>query len=280
MKPNQYRPVEVIHDLSPKDFVKNYRNRSRPVILTSFAKDWPALSNWSPELLKTRYGSLRVPVYDGAFGVQGKSYLHASGSMRFDEYLDLMMAGPTDKRLFLFRLLDAAPELKRDLLFPEGYGRFNRRHVFLFFGGAGSTPTFHYDVDLPHVFHTVLYGRKRVILFAPDQSRKLYQHPFTVRSYVDVTKPDYTKFPRFRDATGYECVLTKGQTLFIPSGFWHQIIYKTGTYAVSYRQYEWRRIPRGLYNMFVRETIDTVLNRVAPSRWFEWKTRRAERRAR
>ena len=39
------------------------------------------------------------------------------------------------------------------------------------------------------VLHTVILGRRRIRLFAPDESAALYRHPCTVRSYVDLDAP-------------------------------------------------------------------------------------------
>jgi ribosomal protein L16 Arg81 hydroxylase len=195
--------------------------------------------------------------------------------MRFRDYFKTILAGPSPLRLFLFQLLDVAPELRADVSIPTGFGKINRRHIFLFFGGPGSSPPTHYDVDLPNVFHTVIHGKRRIVLFGPEESRNLYQHPFTVRSYMDLEKPDYKTYPRLSNARGYECVLTPGQTLFIPSGYWHKVYYQTGGYAISYRQYVASRIPRGLYNLLIQESIDKLLNKLMPTRWSAWKHKRS-----
>jgi hypothetical protein len=270
-------PIPVSNE-SPEEIYRKYIRAGRPVIIESVARQWPALSKWTPEFLERTYGDLMVPVFDHSFETAGKNYLGSTGKMPFRDYLRRIMAGPTPLRLFLFQLLDAAPELREDVPPPQGLGKINSRHIFLFFGGPGASPPTHYDVDMPNVFHTVIHGARRILLFAPEQSRNLYKHPFTVRSYVDFEKPDYERYPRLRNAEGYDCVLEPGQTLFIPSGYWHKIYYLTGGYAISFRQYLPQRIPLGLYNLLVQESIDKLFNKLAPEKWDAWKRRRAERR--
>ncbi|MCY7330278.1 MAG: cupin-like domain-containing protein, partial [Saprospiraceae bacterium] len=134
--------------------------------------------------------------------------------------------------------------------------------------------------DMSHVFLNQIYGRKRVILFAPDQSRLLYRHPFTVASYVDVNRPDFGRYPALAFAKGYEVTLEPGETVYIPSGYWHYIEYTDGGYSISLRSFG--SIParmRGLANIATHYVVDKGLNRLIGPSWRKMKERMAERRA-
>jgi hypothetical protein len=85
---------------------------------------------------------------------------------------------------------------------------------FLFFGGKSSKVALHYDLDMSHVFLNQISGRKRVILFPPDQSKKIYQLPFTVASNINVNKPDYARHPALKNVNGYEVILNPGENTF------------------------------------------------------------------
>ncbi len=115
--------------------------------------------------------------------------------MPFGEYIDLLEVGPTDLRIFLWNIFNAAPELRRDFKIPDIMDGFVDELPFMFFGGEGSFVGMHFDIDMSHVFLNQIHGRKRVILFTPDQSRNLYQMPFTVASFVDPRNPDYNRYP-------------------------------------------------------------------------------------
>jgi hypothetical protein len=90
-------------------------------------------------------------------------------------------------------------------------------------GKAGTVTPMHRDV--PHNFYVHLSGRKRWLLFSPKDSARLYPHgifsgmPNFAR--VDPERPDYGKYPRLRGATAYGVTLGRGETLFIPHGWWH-----------------------------------------------------------
>jgi hypothetical protein len=256
---------------------RDYLLAHRPVILTNFADQWPALDKWTPELFRDRYGQREVELYDETFQQSGRNYLKSSGKTTFAEYIDRIHDGPTDVRLFLFELLDLAPELKEDIVYPYFLNPLDRLFVVTFFGGEGGVTTFHYDVDLPHVFHTVIYGTKDFYLYAPSETPYLYQHPFTVRSYVDMIEPDLQRHPRFAQARGQYCRVKRGETLAIPSGHWHQVRYTEPSWGLSLRKYEPRKIAPALYNMLIGESIDKVLTKLAPRGWWDWKERRSKR---
>ncbi len=83
--------------------------------------------------------------------------------------------------------------------------------------------------DLPDNLACVVAGRRRVILFPPQQLSNLYIGPLDFNpggqavSLVDFDAPDYERFPRFPEAVRHAQVaeLGPGDAVFIPSMWWH-----------------------------------------------------------
>jgi hypothetical protein len=140
----------------------------------------------------------------------------------------------------------------------------------------------HYDVDLSHVFLTHFGGKKTVILFSPEYNDALYRHPFTVSTNVDIGNPDFKRYPALRNISGYECQLQQGDTLFIPSGWWHYIRYEEPSFSLSLRALSdsWLRRSQGLWNIGKLILLDKNITRMmGGQRWYAKKEQWAQHRA-
>jgi len=276
----ELRPIERRTGLLPGQFAVEFLQPSLPVVFTDLTAAWPARQKWTIEHFKTRYGHLRVPVVSNNYSKPGRGYMEPDRVISLKEYLEIIESGPTDLRIFLWNIFRVAPELRADFALPTIMDGFVNELPFMFFGGQGAKVALHYDIDMSHVFLNQIHGRKRVLLFAPDQDRNLYRHPFTVASYVDLNKPDYEKYPALDRVKGYEVILQPGETLFMPSGYWHYIEYTDGGYSISLRSFG--SLParaRGIANIASHYVVDKGLNRLMGANWRKMKERMAERRA-
>lgn len=277
---NSMKPIERKSGLTRETFRDGYLKPQIPVILTDYADEWPCKTKWTIDFFKDNYGHIDVPVFSKEFSKPGKNYMGHDRKMSFKEYLELIDREPTDLRLFLFNIFKHAPELREDFSKPTIMNGFLMNFPLMFFGGAGSFVQLHYDIDMSHVFHTQFHGQKEVLLFAPSESRKLYQQPFTVRTYADIINPDYQKYPKLKEVEGYRDILLPGETLFMPSGYWHYMHYLTGGFAMSLRSSDslMKKI-NGLYNIVINLTIDKSMNRLLGEKWNEMKEIMAHKRA-
>ena len=276
----ELKTVDRRTGLSPHLFDREYLQPMKPVVLTDLTADWPARQRWSITYFKKHYGHLRVPVVSNNYSKPGRGYMEPDRVIAFGEYLEIMESGPTDLRIFLWNIFKAAPELRHDFKIPNIMDGFVDELPFMFFGGEGAKVALHYDIDMSHVFLNQIHGRKRVLLFAPDQSRNLYHHPFTVASYVDLNNPDYQRFPALAHVKGYEVVLQPGESLFMPSGYWHYIEYTDGGYSISLRSFG--SMPArilGLANIASHYVVDKGMNRLMGPNWRKIKEKIAEKRA-
>lgn len=273
--------VDRINDLTKEQFLQYYRT-NKPVIFRTFAKDWPALNKWTYEYFKEKQGHVRVPIQEGDFATSGRSYLSESDKMRFADYLDLIANQPTQKRMFLFNIFKHMPELCNDFSYPDINVKFVRKMPFMFFGGETSFVDMHFDVDLSHVFLTQFAGKKKIILYAPEHSTALCRHPFTVANNIDLGKPDFSIYPQLKKIPGLEANLEHGDTLFMPSGYWHYVYYTTGGFSLSLRALSSNYMCRfkGFFNIFKLVVIDRNITRVlGAKRWYQYKEKMALRRA-
>ena len=273
------RPIDFIEDISKEDFQEGYYKPQKPLIFRSFAKDWPAMKNWTYDRFKALAGDAEVEVFgDWKNHEPTRIKMPPARIMPFAEYLDLITEAPNDFRLFLFDIFKHAPVLKEDFSFPdivEGWVKFA---PMLFFGGAGSDVRLHYDIDHSNVFLTQFDGSKRVTLFSPAMSGCLYKQPFSSHSNVNLRDPDYEKFPALKKAIGYTGDIHHGDTVFIPSSWWHYNEYLTAGFGMALRTLNRSLLKqaKGAYNVFVMKRIDDLITKYYADRWASWKQRMAK----
>lgn len=278
----QIRLVDRVEDISPEDFKKNYYEPLKPLVISSLAKKWPAYSKWNWDFFKATLGEMEVGVYNNEKSDAYTPINTADDYMKFGKYVDMIRQGPSDWRIFLFNLFEHAPATLQDFSWPEQYSHgFVKKYPMLFTGGKGSVTHLHFDIDLSNIFHSQFIGKKRILLFPYDEQYKLYRKPWEVLSMVNFEKYydplgsriDYEQFPALRLAKGFETILHHGETLFMPSGYWHHMEYMESGLAMSLRSIHpgIRGKIQGAWNIFGMRHLDTFMKKTVPSWWYNYK---------
>jgi Cupin-like domain len=267
------KPIPIVdgQKISREEFEKNYVQLQKPVILRGLWKQYPAYNKWTYDFFKQTMGDIEVGLYSSSQADPSQTLSVPTTKMKFSDYLQLIKKEPTDLRLFLFPVFKHKPELLNDFDYPaitKGYIKL----PFMFFGPKSAITRMHQDIDMSNVFLTQFEGKKRVVLFAPDQSDVLYKLPFNVHSTVDIDKPDYDNYPALKYAKGMTGILEFGDTLFMPAGYWHHIEYLEGGYGLSVRT-----LPP--YNLTIQRKLDDLLRKLFGDKWFELKKSIAQKRA-
>ena len=275
--------IDRVENISRKDFQQNYMKPQKPVIIKHlFGKD-AEIYNWTFDKFKKELGHIDVGIFDaeGKKRKDDRSYKTTDDYMNFGEYLDLIQKEPTTKRLFLFNVFKHKPELKKDFYFPDITDNVIRFLPLAFFGGKGAETRIHQDMDMSNVFLTEIVGRKRIVLFDPKYSELLYRYPFSVHTSIDVNNPDYNRYPGLRKVVGYDCYLEAGETIFMPSGWWHHIEYHKACIGVAMRSLSpsFSTRLKGLYKVGVLTHVDDLLRNVIGDKWQNYKVKIAEKRA-
>jgi len=276
--------IDCVDTISKEDFEKNYLRARRPLVIKNMAKSWPAYEKWSMDYMKTMVGDKLVPLYDSSKADPSKPINASAAEMKFSDYIDLIKSTPTDLRIFLFDPIKQAPKLLNDYIAPKSLmGGFLDSYPNMFFGGKGSVTFLHYDIDMAHIFHTHFNGRKHVILFENKWKERLYQIPYATYALedYDVENPDFDKFPALKGVKGVEAYLEHGDTLFMPTGYWHWMKYLDGSFSISLRAWDksWAVKAKSLYNLTVQRKFDDFMKANFREKYMAWKERLAIKRA-
>ena len=95
----------------------------------------------------------------------------------------------------------------------------------VFCGPRFTITRLHFDSHDAHGYLGQVEGRKLFVFFPPSDASKLGVIP-TENSHarVDPLCPDLSRFPEFRDARPRVCVLSPGEVVLNPRGWWHYAV--------------------------------------------------------
>lgn len=278
------KPIDVVEDISEQDFREKYLKPRKPVVIRNMARKWPAYQKWTMDYMKEVVGDVEVPLYDSSKADPSAPINASAAKMKFGDYIDLIQEKPTDLRIFLFDPIKSAPKLLQDYISPKDLmGGFLDKYPNMFFGGKGSVTFLHFDIDMAHIFHTHFNGRKHILLFDYKWKERLYKIPYATYALedYDISNPDFEKFPALDGVEGIECFLEHGDTLFMPTGWWHWMKYLDGSFSISLRAWDksWAVKAHSLWNLTVQRNFDNFMKRRYKKRYMDWKEKKAVERA-
>ncbi|KAG0264736.1 JmjC domain-containing protein 4 [Mortierella polycephala] len=230
---------------SYEEFRQHYLEPNTPVIIGSaMIQHWRARQEWvCPDTGKPNFDALReqlcqrtvkVPVAD----CQTRDFTDQKRStMDMKDFLDeweTHSRANEHSRTYLkdFHFIRTFPEYgayETPTIFCDDWmNEFWTRRMdmdddyrFVYCGGHGTFTPFHADVYRSYSWSANICGVKKWTLFPPDQEH-LFQdnHHNTV---YDIDNVNPTQFPNFHKAERFTIYQQPGQTLFVPSGWWHQV---------------------------------------------------------
>ena len=251
-------------------FQRRFMLEQRPVILTDFMDARPIRRVTTPRMASAALGhvplALQADYQRGSFapllGRQPKRLLKElleeppvrrpfPKYCSLDQYLDLLRRVPETTALCLEQPSPA--EMQEFAPIPD-YCRQNDPSgadtidSHLFVANRGALARLHFDLDHRHNLLYQVFGVKRVTLFPPTMSRLLNPHGnsslLTLQNIPDAERLRLLKF-----AGGYDSVLQPGETLYIPTLWWHCLEYRTVAMSVNFR------FGRNPYNYFLAEKL-------------------------
>ncbi|MPS72528.1 MAG: cupin-like domain-containing protein [Chryseobacterium sp.] len=278
------KPIDIVDDITKEEFFEKYLKPRKPVVIKNMARKWPAYQKWTMEYIKEVVGDVTVPLYDSAKADPAAPINTPTTEMKFADYIDMIQREPTDLRIFFFDPIKHAPKILNDYISPkELMGGFLDKYPSMFFGGKGSVTFLHFDIDMAHIFHTHFNGRKHILLFDYKWKERLYQLPYATYALedFDIENPDFEKFPALDGIEGIECFLEHGDTLFMPTGWWHWMKYLDGSFSISLRAWDksWAVKAHSLWNLTVQRGFDNFMKKNFKANYMNWKEKKAIERA-
>ena len=246
----RHRSIPVVPAMSTEDFLQSHYAAGRPVVMKGAFDAWPARQKWTPDYILERCGDCEVSVQMGREGnarYETQAEQHRK-IMRLSEYIAALKAveteGGSSNNFYITAGNSGVNETALAPLWPdtepalEAYldTRSSSRNGFFWMGPRGTFTPLHHD--LTHNFMAQVMGRKHIWLVNPLHTPSIYNqlHCF---SDVDLRKVDFDRHPLMRDVEVFEHVLEPGELLFIPIGWWHQVVGVDTTITMTYTNFRW-----------------------------------------
>jgi len=236
MKPEWLERDNVVRKrgISVEEFVLNYEEPNKPVLLEGCIDNWGALRNWDRDYLVRLCGDVKFSV--GPVEMKLGDYFGYSDQVREERPLYLFDPKFAEKVPKLGDEYEVPVYFREDLFGVLGNERPDYRWIII--GPAGSGSSFHVDPNSTSAWNAVIKGSKKWILFPPDVIPPGV-HPSP--DGADVASPVSIMewFMNFYGATKnwkkkpIECVCKAGEVIFVPSGWWHLVINLEESIAIT-----------------------------------------------
>ena len=106
-------------------------------------------------------------------------------------------------------------------------------YIFSYFGPAGSFTPFHADVFRSYSWSVNVCGRKKWLILYPGEELKLN------RNYLNIEQQCIEK------GLNYKIVIqNSGEGIFVPSGWWHQVLNIADTISINHNWANFHCVPR------------------------------------
>ena len=215
--------------------------RNRPVLIKGGAALWNATKTWSDEYIRRAVGSITVNVErsrNRRYGQEEQSWYRSSQldeeAFTWKRFLELYRKpepphhyaqGEIPKALFQdVEAPGVAPCMYKWLVW-----------MVLWVGRGGENSLLHNDQY--ENLYAIVDGTKKVTLIDGMQAAYVYEDKYLSDagkvSSVDIEQPDYGSHPWLRHATYTEVTVKKGDILYIPIYWWHQVRSQERTIGVT-----------------------------------------------
>lgn len=276
--------ILILNNPSYDQFLKSCLEPNRPCLISpELVASWKAFSLWTKKNEKDGTEEINWSYLKEAYGDQmvtvaqclSRDFSDQERTQRpFSEVIDLWTSGEGEglyvKDWHLAKALDQkglpsfyeTPDIFRDdwmNAFWESEGKDDFRFVYM--GVAKTFTPLHRDVYTSYSWSTNGFGVKKWHLFPPSVSQHLRRFPDRTTSEIvfDVRNVDTSIFKEFHQARAQMITVIQppGWTIFVPSGWYHQVENDTDAISINHNWCNTNNLP-SVYRSLLTATHDVM----------------------
>lgn len=217
--------VPTLDPANPADVeqIKRHVRVGLPFVLSASAtSSWEARTEWHPDALRSKYGSIQFRIGAGTENNTARSIRHVD--MRLDSYLDYCARQNDESPLYLFdaEFGSRAPSMLKeylpfDLFESDLMSALEPRPMdfrWLVVGPPRSGAGWHCDPLGTSAWNALLFGQKRWAVYPPDvPPPEVLDKRASLDWFLDV----YPQLPP--QSMPFEFLQNEGETVFVPAGW-------------------------------------------------------------
>ena len=259
-------PVKNSENMSYNEFFHQHMLKNLPCLIKNLMTNWKAMTDFvinnepNIDFFATLDTTKEVPVANCSakyFNSQEKC------SMTLQEYLGYWKSDRSE----LLYLKDwhftkdhpggqdfyQVPDYFKSDWLNEYWQDQNDDYKFVYLGPKGSWTPFHTDVFGSYSWSANVSGYKKWIFFQPDTQP---QNVYDISKVIPKSEDFDMKLKSHGDLEYFEVVQGPGEVIFVPSGWYHQVLNMTDTLSINHNwfnatniQYIWNQLRCELQNV-------------------------------
>lgn len=226
--------IEKRDNLSVEEFIRDFEEPNKPVLLRGAMNSWPALKKWDREYLLKHAGDVDFVV--------GPIHLKMSDYYKYADVVE------EERPLYIFdsKFAEKTPQLGADYEVPVYFredlfsilGDERPDYRWLIAGPARSGSSFHIDPNSTSAWNAVVRGAKKWVMYPPEVVPPgVFPSPdgADVATSVSITEwfMNFYSETKQRAEKPVECICQEGEVVFVPRGWWHVVINLEESIAIT-----------------------------------------------
>lgn len=229
-----------ISDMTKEDFEKRYIRLGKPCIILDAAKNWKCMNKWSNRYFMKKYGDAYFELTETYGSPDSDEW--SSIALKFKDYNYYMKTRKNDNiPLYIFdenfATRSDTSQLAKDYEVPEWFKEDifdlcdkSKKPPFrwIIIGPKRSGADMHHDELHAVAWNTLVYGKKRWLIFPPESFRKdRYEEMESgINWYINC-------YDKYKHLDHYDIIQNPGETVVIPPNWWHCVINLEESVAIS-----------------------------------------------